>query len=95
MNKLRIAALVVSFFGLILVSSAQPVQPGRNNHCPPDPDTGAIICRASCLTMDSCHRTSQHAIGTYCWLAYAVSGTQIIGCHDGQYDACCDPNYPW
>lgn len=90
-KQLRIAVLIVSVLGVSLNSYA--VQ-GNPNHCPPDPDSGALICKALCYTATSCLYNTNNPVGTYCWVAYAVSGG-AIACHNGQYDPCCDPNYQW
>jgi hypothetical protein len=90
MKKLRIAALTM-FLATALNSFA--IRP--NEHCLSDPDSGALMCGQVCKTYSSCGSTNTTPRTAYCWLAYTVSGGQIIACHEGAYDPCCDPNYQW
>ena len=70
-------------------------QPERSNHCPPDPDTGWIVCKASCEYPSVCVYYALNPVGSYCWQAKLVSGYPAGVCHSGGYDPCCDPNYQW
>jgi hypothetical protein len=90
MKKARIVVL-----GLFLASALNSFAIKQNQHCQPDPDAGALMCGQQCRTFDSCESTATTPSTAYCWLAYTVSGTYVIACHEGEYDPCCDPNYQW
>lgn len=92
MKKLQIVALIAIVLSVSINSSAAYQ---NNNYCPPDVDAGALLCRSSCDTAISCRSSQQLPVGSYCWLAYSVSGTHVIACHQGEYDPCCDPNRRW
>lgn len=92
MKNVRIFALTLS---LLLVATDSPAPVQGNNNCPPDMDAGALICRSTCYSSNSCRVSNENPVGSYCWIAYSVSGTSTLACHQGVYDPCCDPNYQW
>ena len=94
MKTMRVLASTLVFLAIAMSSSAQ-VSPGRNSHCPPDPDAGWIICGATCEYPNVCHAVQNPPVGLYCWQAALVNGYPANVCHTGDYDPCCDPNYQW
>jgi hypothetical protein len=92
MKNMRVFGLVLI---LLLAAAESPAPVQGSNDCPPDMDAGTIVCGSRCYTSDTCRYSEDAPVGTYCWLAYSTTGSAIIGCHDGVYDPCCDPDYQW
>jgi hypothetical protein len=90
----RIVGLALVLFGFA-VNSPAVIPPERSKHCPPDPDTGWIICRSTCQYPNTCQYNNQLPVGSYCWQAALVNGYPAGVCFSGDYDRCCDPNYQW
>ena len=89
-----IAILVLVLLGLAANAHAV-IPPERSNHCPPDPDSGWIVCRSTCEYPNKCVYNTANPVGSYCWQAALVNGYPANVCHSGDYDPCCDPNYQW
>lgn len=93
-RTVRLVALTLVVLSFAASSSAF-IPPERSNHCPPDPDSGWIVCSARCAYPNTCVGLNPPQVGPYCWQAALVSGYPAHVCHEGDYDPCCDPNYQW
>ncbi len=93
-QRVRIHTLALVLFGFAISSSAA-IPPERSKNCPPDPDTGWIVCGSTCVYPSKCQPLKNAPVGTYCRQATLVSGYPAGVCFTGDYDPCCDPNYQW
>ena len=84
-QRARIFVLAFVFLSMALNTSAV-IPPERSKHCPPDPDSGWIVCGATCEYPNRCQALTNPPVGTYCWQAALVSGYPAFTCHSGDYD---------
>ena len=93
--RLRSLAWIALMLFSIAATAALP--PSRNPRCPPPANGGSLSCGARCVPFylgshcDSNVEPRPPAVA-YCYQVRMEEETIDQMCHEGSYDACCDPD---